>query len=140
MRGPIILSDTDAIEANSVFDHWLTNEPVTLLVVLGSDPIAKMALSKSDELINSGDINYHSSRVILATNTSLIKNKLKKLLVNPKLNRINWSALDQYVILSISNKFNNIGSIVLKTKFPNQPRGYINRIIRKAQVNDIDLS
>ncbi|MDY8135817.1 hypothetical protein [Aquimarina sp. 2201CG5-10] len=136
MIEPIILSDTDASEAKSVFEHWLT-QPVVLWVVLGTDPIAKMAVAKAEELINSDQSVYHSSRVIHATNPSLLLDKLKSLTVNPKLRTsIKWNDLDDYVILSISVNTDMIAAIVLKSKFPNQPRGYINRILRKAVACD----
>ncbi|WP_299436052.1 hypothetical protein [uncultured Aquimarina sp.] len=133
---PIILSDTDTSEATAVFEHWLT-QPAILWVVLGTDSIAKMAVDKAEELINSNQSVYHSSRVIHATNPSLILEKLKNLTVNPKLRTpIKWDRLDDYVILSISVNTDMIGAIVLKSKFPNQPRGYINRILRKAAACD----
>lgn len=135
----IILSNTDKEKAISVFNHWLINEPVTLLVVIGEDAVAKMALDKANELINSSDPNYKSMRVIQPSNFSFISEIIKNLNVNPKLETIQWDHIEEYVILSISNKYNVIGATVLKSKFPNQPRGYINRALRKAQAYDKEL-
>lgn len=140
MIKPVILSNTSSAIAISVFEHWLIKEPVTLLVVLGTDEIAKMAISTAQDLINSNDINYSSLRVIQVPNLSLILEELKELDQNPKMNPFDWKYINDYVIFSISNKFNVIGSFVLKSTFYNHPIGYINRIIRKAQANDVDLS
>ena len=144
MIPPIILSSTNAAAALTAFNKSISTDnpetnPITVLLVLGTGSVADDAVAMADGLINSNDANYASSRVVHATNPSLILDALKALKVNPDMNAIEWDQFDQYVILSISNKFNNLAWIVLKSKFPNQPRGYINRIIRKAQAYDIQL-
>jgi len=136
MAHPIILSDTDAVEAKHTFRYWLNKEQVTLLLVLGSDPISKMAFSKAEELINSKDVDYKSVKVVFVAQPCFILDELKKLPINPRLKKVSWNQLENYVMLSISNNYNNLAFIVSKAKFANQPRGYVNRAIRKAQTID----
>lgn len=132
MIEPIILPKIDATGANLIFNLWL-EKPVILWVVLGEGSVADIAVAKALELINSDEDVYKSSRVIHALNPSFILEKLKSLPVNPRLSdSIEWDTLNQYIILSISVNTNTIGGIVLKSKYTNQPRGYINRILREA--------
>ncbi|GGG05667.1 hypothetical protein GCM10011344_02680 [Dokdonia pacifica] len=139
MIPPIVLPKTNVSEATSILETWM-NKPVVLWVVLGEGSVADTAVAKSEELINSTDPDdnpYHLARVVHAPDPSLILEKLKSLRVNPRLREpIEWNNLTKYIILSISVNTDTIGAIVLKSKFPNQPRGYINRILRKALAVD----
>jgi hypothetical protein len=139
MANPIILSETNIEEAQSTFNHWLNNEPVTLLIILGKHDVAIQALTKANEMINSGSVYYASVRAVHAPNAECIMPNLKQLKVNPDIKPIDWNNIGQYAILSISNKYNNIGEIISNIDFPIYPGGKINKLVRRAITFDKQL-
>lgn len=135
MIDPIILSEIDADDAKSTFKLWL-NDKYTLLVVLGTHDEARLALEAANKQINSGSVNYKSVRAIHATVPEFIVPELKQLKVNPALKPINWANIGLYAILSLSNKYNNIGMIYSNIDFPGTPGGKINNLVLQAQAFD----
>lgn len=121
MITPILLSKTDAVQASTDFDNALKNEPATLILVIGENALATEALQRLSDSINSDDHFYKGVRVIHATNITFILNILKGLHVSPRLNPIDWSSIDSYLLLSITNVFNNISNVVLASKYDAQP-------------------
>lgn len=135
MINPIILSDIFPDEAQTVFNHWIQNEPVTLLVIIGNDELAIKALKTANTKINSGS-NFASVRAVHAKNPEYIKSILDQLHLKPGLNLINWNDMSNYILLSISNKYNIIGKVISRAEFPQGPEGYINLAILYAQAAD----
>ena len=138
MVNHIVLSSTDADEAKATFQTWLKDR-FTLLVVLGTDQMAQLALDKADKMINSGSANYESVRAIYAQAAGFIVPILMGLKVNPEIPPIDWANIGKYAILSISNKYNNIGKIYSKTDFTGNEEGKINLLVLKAQAFDIAM-
>ncbi|WP_298539633.1 hypothetical protein [uncultured Aquimarina sp.] len=140
MIEPIILSKTDATVANTVFNNALANEPVTLILVIGDTTQSDGAVQKISSFINSDDHFYNGLKVIQAPDISFILNTLKGLKVSPRLDEINWNSMDSYVLLSISNVFNNIGNVVLASKYDNRSTYYIEKSIMLAMAYDQNLN
>lgn len=136
MIEPINLSNLSSDKAKETFNHWLIDEPFTLVVILGDDQISNLALETANRMINSGTLEYKSVRAVYAPTPDHIVPTLKQLKVNPDINKINWDTINNYVILSISNKYNNIGEIVKRTDYSLYPGGYINRLVRWAEAFD----
>lgn len=142
MIEPIILSKTDSDLANSVFNDTLDsrNVPATLILVIGDTTQSNNAVKKLSSLINSGEHFYNGVRAVHVPNINFILNTLKGLKVSPRLNTINWSSTDSYVLMSITNVFNNIGNVVLASKYDNQPTNYIDKSIMLALAFDKNLN
>jgi hypothetical protein len=140
MINPLILSDIDPHEAQINFNRWMQNEPVTLLVILGNDVLALLALETANKKINSVSKDFESVRAVLAKNPEYIKSILKLLNLKPDLDPIDWDHLSKYVLLSISNMYNNIGKVITREEFPEGPEGYINLAIIYAQAADENLN
>ncbi|MDH7445593.1 hypothetical protein [Aquimarina sp. 2201CG14-23] len=140
MIEPIILSKTDSTAANSTFKNAITNEPVTIILVIGDSTRSNGAVQKLSSLINSEDHFYNSVRVVQAPTISFILDTLEELKVSPRLDAINWSSVDSYVLLSISNVFNNIGNVVLASKYDNRSTYYIEKSIMLAMAYDQNLN
>ncbi|WP_378187940.1 hypothetical protein ACE939_05960 [Aquimarina sp. W85] len=137
---PLTLSENDAIKANLDFTNFIEKEPVTLLLVVGTGDVAIRAVQRCTMLVNSSDIFYKGIRVIHAPNVGLIEEKILSLKINPRLKPIKAGMLDTLVMLSISNKFNNITDYISKYKFDNRPVYYIDRLIFRAMAYDKDLN
>jgi len=135
MIDPVFLSEIDADDAKSTFKLWL-NEKFTLLVVLGTQEEAKRALEAANKQINSGSANYNSVRAIHAPVPEFIVPELKQLKVNPALKPINWANIGLYAILSLSNKYNNIGKIFSNIDIIDNTEGKINNLVLQAQAFD----
>lgn len=140
MIAPILLSQTEAAQANTDFDDALKNVPATLIVVIGDNALAKEAIQRISDAINSDDHFYKGVRVIHAPRIDFILDTLKGLQVSPRLEAIDWSSINYYVLLSITNVFNNIGNLVLASKYYNQPKSYIDRSIMLALAYDKNLN
>lgn len=139
MIQPVILSATDAVQAKAALQN-LFNDPVTVLLVIGNTNTSQSALQKIISFINSGDHFYKGVRVAQAVNPSIIINVLSGLKTSPRLDPIQWNAIDSYVLFSISNVFHNIGDLVLAEKYNNRPKYYIERLIMMALAFDKDLT
>jgi len=135
MIDTIILSEINADDAKSTFKLWL-NDKFTLLVVLGTQEEARLALQAAYKQINSGSVNYKSVRAIHAPVPEFIVPELKQLKVNPALNPINWANIGLYAILSLSNKYNNIGKIYSNIDITENTEGKINNLVLQAQAFD----
>ncbi|WP_299222013.1 hypothetical protein [uncultured Aquimarina sp.] len=140
MIEPIILSKTDAALANTLFNNALVNEPVTLILVIGDNAQSNGAVQKISSFINSDDHFYNGIKVVQAPNISFILNTLKGLKVSPRLDDIDWNSIDSYVLLSISNVFNNIGNVVLASKYDKRSTYYIEKSIMLAMAYDQNLN
>ncbi|MFC4634334.1 hypothetical protein ACFO3O_10480 [Dokdonia ponticola] len=140
MITPILLSKTDAAQASADFDDALKNEPATLILVIGDNDQTKDALENLSTSINSDDHFYKGVRAVHAPNVTFILDTLKGLHVSPRLEDIDWNAIDTYVIFSISNVFNNIGNAVLSSKYDNRSTYYIEKSIMLAMAYDKDLN
>ncbi|WP_298321319.1 hypothetical protein [uncultured Aquimarina sp.] len=140
MIEPIILSKTDATSANNVFNNALTNEPATLMLVIGDNAQSNGAVQKLSSFINSDDHFYNGVIALQAPNISFILDTLKGLKVSPRLDDIDWDSVDSYVIISISNVFNNIGNVVLSSKYDNRSTYYIEKSIMLAMAYDQNLN
>ena len=136
MIDPIILSDSDSAQANADFDHWLNNEPFTLILVPGTGDIADMAVNKVTEFINSGNANYASVRVVQAPNCNFIVDALKDLSVNPDIDDLDLDNFEELAAISISNQANIIAWTAHADEFPNSPGGFVNWLVLKA--NSVD--
>lgn len=137
---PLTLSETDPDEAQRVLTNFLHNEPVTVLLVSGNSDVAIRAVEKCTVLINSLDVFYKGVRVIHAPNMSLVKDIIFSLKMNPRLKSIKSEDLDTLVMLSITNRFDNIADYVPKAKFDNRAVYYIDRLIFRAMAYDKDLT
>ena len=135
----ITLSANSKGEANNAFDQLL-NEPVTLILVLGDSPNAQAAIQKLNFHINSDDVFYKGVRAVHVPKVSFIIDKLKSFETNPRLEPIQWQAIDSYLLMSLSNVFHNIGETVFSSKYNNRPKYYIERLIMMALAYDKDLS
>ncbi|AXT49543.1 hypothetical protein D1818_01425 [Aquimarina sp. BL5] len=140
MIEPIILSKTDATSANNVFNNALTNEPATLMLVIGDNAQSNGAVQKLSSFINSDDHFYNGVIALQAPNISFILDTLKGLKVSPRLDDIDWDSIDSYLIISISNVFNNIGNVVLSSKYDNRSTYYIEKSIMLAMAYDQNLN
>jgi hypothetical protein len=140
MITPIVLSKTDSTLASNAFDDALKNEPATLLLVVGDSTQSNGAVEKISSLINSDDHFYNGVRVIQAPDVDFILDTLKGLKVSPRLDAIDWNAVNSYVILSITNVFNNIGNVVLASKYDNRSTYYIEKSIMLAMAYDQNLN
>ncbi|WP_299253374.1 hypothetical protein [uncultured Aquimarina sp.] len=140
MIEPIILSKTDSTLANTIFNNLLANEPVTLILVIGDNTQSNGAVLKITSSINSDDHFYNGIRVVQAPNTSFIIDTLKRLHVSPRLDDIDWDSIDSYILLSISNDHNNIGNVVLASKYDNRSTYYIEKSIMLAMAYDQNLN
>ncbi|MFL1895366.1 hypothetical protein ACJRPK_06660 [Aquimarina sp. 2-A2] len=137
---PLTLSENDPDEAQHVFIDFLKNEPVTVLLVLGSSDIAIRAVEKCTVLINSSDIFYKGVRVVHAPNISLIKDILFSLKINPRLKPLESEGLNALVMISITNVFDNVADYVAVSKLDNRSVYYIDRLIFRAMAYDKDLT
>ena len=140
MITPILLSKTDAAQANADFDNALKNEPATLILVIGDNAQTKDALENLSTSINSDDHFYKGVRAIHAPNVDFILDALKELQVSPRLDAIDWNHVNTYLIFSISNVFNNIGNAVLASKYDNRSTYYIEKSIMLAMAYDKNLN
>ncbi|MEP0265710.1 hypothetical protein [Dokdonia sp.] len=142
MIEPIPLSKTNSGLANSVFNDTLdsTNVPATLILVIGDTTQSNTAVKTLTSLINSDDHFYKGVRVVQAPNIDFILDTLKGLNVSPRLKTIKWNSINSYLIFSITNVFNNIGNVVLASKFDNQPKRYIDTSIMLALAFDKNLN
>ncbi|WP_299683692.1 hypothetical protein [uncultured Dokdonia sp.] len=140
MIEPITLSKTDTALANSVFNTTLANEPATLILVIGDGSQSNDAVQKLTSFINSDDHFYNSVRVVQAPTIDFILDTLKGLKVSPRLDPIEWNAINSYVMFSITNVFNNIGNTVLASKYDNRSTYYIEKSIMLAMAYDQNLN
>ena len=140
MINPVILSEINVDEAIKTFNQWRLQEPVTLLIVPGKHLEALQALEKANEMINSGSDFYASVRVIHAPSPEFIIPILQMLKANPDMKAIDWNNFGQYAVLSVSNKYNNIGNIITNIDFPTNSGGKINTLVRHAQAFDRPLN
>lgn len=138
MITPLILSNTDAVQAKAALKN-LFNEPVTIILVIGNTANAQSALQKISSSINSGDHFYKGVRVVQAPSPNLIKDLLSSLKINPRLTSIQWNDMNSYLLFSISNVFHNIGEAVLVSKYGNRPKYYIEKLVLMALAFDKDL-
>lgn len=140
MIQPFVLSDSNASDAQTTFKDLMANQPVTLLVVLGTSTQADTLSTKATDMINSNYPFYHSSRVVRARNPGFILDILKGLKANPKLVPIDWTKIGDMVLISVSITFNNIGYIAHSNEIVTNTLPNIVWGIRRAQANDLDLA
>ncbi len=140
MQVPILLSAENPKEALKTLTYWMNNEPVTILLIIGENEVAQKVMDKMTNLLNSNDPFYKGVVVIQVPEIKYILEKLKTLKVNPRINLIPWNTIDEYVMISISNVYHNIGDFVLASKYTNRPIYYIERLIFKALAFDKELS
>ncbi|WP_299215649.1 hypothetical protein [uncultured Dokdonia sp.] len=140
MIAPITLSETNATQANTDFDDALKNVPATLILVIGNNALAKEAIQRISDSINSDDHFYKGVRVVHAPKIDYILDTLKGLHVSPRLEAIDWTAVNSYVFLSITNVFNNISNVVLASKYDTQPNYNTEQSIMLALAYDKNLN
>jgi len=140
MISPFILSNTNSNDAQNEFKRILTEEPVTVLLVLGNGEDATLAVTTASDKINSGSSNYASVRVVQCKTPAFILDQLKALKYNPDEVSLNWNQVSNYLLISISNVYNNIGMLTTKDEFGSGPEGYIDMSIIFAQAADVQLS
>ena len=139
MINPTILSGTNADDAQMAFTLCI-NDITTLLVALGAHDEALKALSVSNDLINSGSVNYASVRAVHAPNPEYILTQLMKLKPNPDMKKIDWSKIGDYAVLSVSNKMNYIGDAFSNKDFRVNEKGKISFLVLQAQsIDDLEL-
>jgi hypothetical protein len=138
MINPVILSETNADDALSVFNLHL-NDMYTLLIVTGTHPEAKAALAAANEMLNSGQLGFASVRLIHAPIPGFIVQVLKQLKCSQNMDMIDWSMLSHYAIFSISNKHNNIGDALKNKDTGINLKGKINLLLLNAEAADVPL-
>lgn len=136
MIAPIIVSKNNTTEALATLEHWFVEEPVTLLLVFGETDLTLQTVDRIQTMINSGDVFYRGVRVLQIPEITLVKERLERLNVNPRLQTIPWS---EVFLVSITNVYHNVADFVIATKFTNKPNYYIERAIMKALSFDKQL-
>ena len=138
MINPVILSETNADDALTTFKLNL-NDMYTLLVVPGTHPEAKAALTAAHEMMNSGQTGFASVRLIHAPMPGFIVHVLKQLKFNQNMEMIDWDKISRYAIFSISNKYNNIGEALKNGDTHTDLKGKINFLLLNAEATDVPL-
>lgn len=129
----IILSETDGDSAQQKFSNALA-DIYTLLVVLGKGNESKTALENAYDNINNSPFNQ-SVRCIHAPKPGFIMEQLHDLSTGPGL-AIDWDDMDQYLVLSVSNKYNKIAAILTPEEYLEFPETYIDDLIVSAEAAD----
>lgn len=138
MPDTIVLSATKPEEAQDKFNEML-KKPVTLVVILGNDELAKSYLAKAYDMINDGSPENASIRAVHAINPEYIKNILAQLKLKPGHDPVNWNKMQDYILISISKLYHNIGRVFKRTEFPGTPDANIDEAIIDAEAADKKL-
>ena len=121
----------DANEALRQFTALLEDK-FTLLMVLGDDKDARDAFEIASRVLYTD----RTVLCILAKNPAFILEKLKRLQASEGL-EINWN--NNYLMLSISNKYNNIGEILTAAEYKKHPNTYPQHLVVCAEATDLPL-
>lgn len=137
MINNFILSTTNAEEAMATL-HSLIIEPWTVLVVFGNSKESTKALKICHSKINSGHPYYAGVRCVHIAVPALVMPWLRSLHIKPD-TEIDLDNIQNYLIISISAVYNNVGYAYSTQKYFEYPEAKTDRLVLKAQAADLSL-